>query len=95
MGGDTPEGRLSSACRSCPTGWCPLEEEQPQEGGSHVDVAPTAALGATWPGLSQAHVGQGGGRVRLVNVAKPQIPWEPGSRAPRRPHEVTRISEHI
>lgn len=42
-----------------PAGFVPW----PREGGSHVDVAPTAALGAAWPGLSLARVGRGGGRV--------------------------------
>lgn len=60
-----------------------------------MDVAPTAALEAAWPGLSQDCVGRGRGRVRLINVAEPPIPGEPGSRVPRWPHEVTRISEHI
>lgn len=47
-----------------------------------MDVALTAALGAAWPGLSPARVGRGGGRVRLINVAEPQIAGEPGSRVP-------------
>jgi len=87
MGGDTPERRLSCHVRVLSAwAWRPSEVERPR--GRWFPCGRRPGQQPQW-GLLQAHVG---GRARLVNAAKPQIPGDPGSRAPHQPHEVTRMS---